>query len=184
MPPDKLKCVSIIVGMGPPDIGMSGADWMHRLGYPYGMRVAPLSLVGRFWQWEGSGRVDLTDEQRLERMLRQPVRHEKDLAFMRSRWPALSVRCTREAFAQGYEGVWQDGRLMSFDFGFKVEDIRPHLPVQLWYAKHDIFVPPNHGVQIAARLRGKVQLRVEDETHASIVVNKPREILEELVKNT
>jgi pimeloyl-ACP methyl ester carboxylesterase len=55
--------------------------------------------------------------------------------------------------------------------GFRIEDIRKDLPVQLWYGKDDCFVPAHHGVQIAARLGGddgRVVLRVEDNTHASI----------------
>jgi pimeloyl-ACP methyl ester carboxylesterase len=70
------------------------------------------------------------------------------------------------------------------DHGFRIEDIRPELPVHLWYGKLDSFVPPNHGVQIAARLGGRAYLRLEDETHASIVVNRMREILEHLVRST
>lgn len=85
---------------------------------------------------------------------------------------------------QGFDGAWQDGRLMCMNFGFRIEDIRPGLPVQLWYGKHDTSVPPNHGVQIAARLGGRAQLRVEDETHGSIVVNRMKEILEDLVRST
>ncbi|KAK2806368.1 hypothetical protein FQN51_007412 [Onygenales sp. PD_10] len=185
LPREKLKCVSIIVGLGPPDIGMSGAGLVHRVGFPYGFRYAPLSLVRWFWKFEGSGRVDLSEERRLELMLQRPVANEKDGDFMKSGWPRLSVRATGETFAQGFEGVWLDGRLACVDFGFRVEDIRPDLPVHLWYGKQDVMVPPNHGVQIAARLGGdKVQLRVEDETHASMVVNKMREILEALVRST
>jgi pimeloyl-ACP methyl ester carboxylesterase len=70
------------------------------------------------------------------------------------------------------------------NFRFRIEDIRPELPVQLWYGKLDTFVPPNHGVQIAARLGGRAYLRIEDETHGSIVVNRMREILEHLLSSS
>jgi pimeloyl-ACP methyl ester carboxylesterase len=123
----------------------------------------------------------MTDEKRLELLLQRPVAHEKDQAFMKSDWPRLGLVSARESFAQGYEGIWQDGRLICTDFGFRVEDIRTDLPVQLWYGKLDMFVPPNHGVQIAARLDGRAQLRLVDETHASIVLNRMKEILEDLV---
>lgn len=183
LPRENLKCVSIVCGLGPPDIGMSGADWVHRLGFPLGLRYAPLGVVRWFWRHEGSGRVDLPDEERLERLLRQPVAHEKDAVFMRSGWPRLAVRSTREAFGQGFEGVWWDGRLMCGDFGFRVEDVRRDLPVLLWYGRLDGFVPLNHGVQIAKRLGGRARLRVEEETHGSIVVNWAKEILEGLVES-
>jgi len=184
LPAEKLKCASIVVGMGPPDIGMSGAGFVHRMGFPYGLRWTPLSLARWFWRLEGSGRIDLTDEQRLEMILKRPVPNEKDRIFMQTDWPRLSLRVTREAFAQGYEGMWIEGKVICSDFGFRVEDIRPDLPVQLWYGKHDTFVPPNHGIQIAKRLGKSAELHLEDETHASIVINRSRDIWADLVKKT
>jgi pimeloyl-ACP methyl ester carboxylesterase len=184
LPRENLKCVSIVCGLGPPDIGMSGADWVHKLGFPLGLRYAPFSVVRWFWKYEGSGRLDLTDEKRLELLLQNPIAHEKDSDFMKSDWPRLSLRSSRECFMQGFDGVWQDGRLVCMDFGFRVEDIRPELPVQLWYGKLDTFVPLNHGRQIAARLGGRACLRVVDETHGSIVVNRMKDILEDLVRST
>lgn len=184
MPSNKLRCVSLVCAMGPPDIGMSGADLLHKLGFPYGFRYAPLTVARWFWQNDILGRLDLTDEKRLEIMLRQPVGHEKDIAFMKSAWPPLSLRSSRESFSQGFEGVWQDGKLMCMDFGFRVEDIRHDLPVNMWYGKLDSFVPPNHGVQIAARLGENAHLRLVDETHASIVINQIREIFEDLIRST
>ncbi len=69
------------------------------------------------------------------------------------------------------------------DFGFRIEDIRHDLPVQLWYGKYDTHVPLNHGKQIAARLGGRASLRVEDETHASISQKWKKEELEDLIKS-
>jgi hypothetical protein len=96
----------------------------------------------------------------------------------------LYLRSTRESFAQGFEATLVDGRVMCTDWGFRIEDIRPDLPVQLWYGKLDTFVPLNHGVQIAARLGGRAHLRVEDETHASISGQRMKqEILRDLVRS-
>jgi pimeloyl-ACP methyl ester carboxylesterase len=64
-----------------------------------------------------------------------------------------------------------------------VEDIRPDLPVQLWYGKQDSIVPLHHGEQIVVRLGGRAVVRVEDETHASLQVRFQEEILENLVKS-
>lgn len=163
---------------------MSGAGWVHRLGFPMGLRYAPFSLVRWFWQQDPSARLDLTDEQRLELLLQRPVAHEKDLAFVKSDWPRLSLRSGRECFGQGFEGVWQDGKVICTDFGFRIEEIRPDLPMQLWYGKLDTFVPPNHGVQIAARLGTRAYLRMEDETHASIVVNCAKDAFDTLSRST
>jgi pimeloyl-ACP methyl ester carboxylesterase len=92
------------------------------------------------------------------------------------------LRATREAFVQGYDGALLDGKLCCLDFGFRVEDIRPDLPVQLWYGKRDVFVPPNHGVQLAKRLGSRADIRLEDETHACLPVNFKKEIIENLIK--
>jgi len=67
------------------------------------------------------------------------------------------------------------------DFGFRIEDIRSDLPKKLWYGKMDTFVPLNHGEQIAKRLGGSANLRVLDETHASIFFNNRKEILEHMI---
>ncbi|EGE84909.2 alpha/beta hydrolase fold containing protein [Blastomyces dermatitidis ATCC 18188] len=44
---------------------------------------------------------------------------------------------TQEDYAQGFDGVTQDDRLVASDFGFRIEDICLDLPVQLWHGKYD-----------------------------------------------
>ena len=77
----------------------------------------------------------------------------------------------------------QDGKLIASEFGFRVEDIRPDLPVRLWYGKLDTFVPCHHGEQIAARLGSGAHLRIEDETHASLTIMWRKKVLEDLVRS-
>ena len=65
-----------------------------------------------------------------------------------------------------------------------MEDIRKDLPLRLWYGKYDTNVPANHGIQIAKRLGdagGNVQLRIEEETHMTLVLKRRKEILEDLL---
>lgn len=189
LPSEKLKCVSIVCGMGPPDIGMRGADLIHRLGFPYGWRYGPAFLLRWFLQSDPTGRIDWTDEKRLEVVKQQvassrATSHKKDLEVMTDEdFLRLFLRSTREAYAQGFEGTLQDGKLMCTDFGFRVQDIRTDLPVQLWYGKHDVHVPLIHGQQIAARLDGRASFRVEDDTHASISQNWKKEQLEALIQS-
>lgn len=191
LPYAKLKCVSIVCGLGPPDIGMRGANWWHWLGFTWGWRYSPLIFIRWWLQSEPSGRLDLTDERRLQLLQQSVSKSEgsaqvKDLEVMKDEdILRLYLRSTRESFAQGFEATLQDGRVMCTDWGFRIEDIRPDLPVQLWYGKLDTFVPLNHGVQIAARLGGRAHLRVEDETHASISGQRMKgEILRDLVRST
>jgi pimeloyl-ACP methyl ester carboxylesterase len=164
---------------------MSGAGFVHRVGFPYGIRYAPRWLVSSWYKRELVGRLDLSDEERLKLFLASASKAhetERDIYTDADFW-RLVIRSSREAFAQGYDAVSEDAKVMCDDFGFRVQDIRKDLPVQLWYGKHDTFVPANHGVQIAARLGGRAQLRVEDEGHAGIGIHWKKEILEGLLRN-
>ncbi|KAF9878769.1 alpha beta hydrolase fold protein [Colletotrichum karsti] len=188
MPRDKLKCVSIVCGIGPPDIGMSGAGWFHWLGFTYGWRYTP-RVAG--WYFHYMGRFNLPDEQRLEIQLQEAEKklstfpkRELDLGIWTNREiVGRMVMTSRQYYAQGIDGVSYDGHLDGTEFGFRIEDIRSDLPVRLWYGKDDTFVPPNHGVQIAKRLGDNAHLRLEDDTHASIFFGWRKEVLEDLVKN-
>jgi len=187
LPADKLRAVSIVCGLGSPDMGYYGMKWMNWIGWTFGQRVAP-GLCRWWFSREPGARVDLSDEERMK-LLRQGFEkdkakmHPKDLAvfgdieFMQSH-----LRSSREAFGQGMDGFSLDFRLLNAAFGFKIEDIRKDLPVQLWYGNLDTNVPLQHGEKIAARLGRNAHLRVKDETHASIWANCKEEYLGELVK--
>jgi len=184
LPREKLKCVSIVCGLGPvSEIGMKGARWVNWLGftfYPYTPRI-----VNRwFWQSQTIGRLDWSDEKRLEQHMKDLSKADKkDVEVMTDPVNArLMLRSGRETFAQGFDPTFQDGCLLSKDLGFRIQDIRPDLPVQLWYGKHDVNVPLHHGETIAKRLGDRAALRVEDETHASIFFKWREQFLGDLVK--
>ncbi|MCJ1336017.1 hypothetical protein MMC09_001292 [Bachmanniomyces sp. S44760] len=186
LPADKLKAVSIVCGLGPPDIGYRGQNWIHWLGFTLGWPYTP--LLGAWFVGQGLiSRLDLTDKERLERFQRDFSKtasktHPKDVAFFGNvDRVQLFLRTARESYAQGFDALAQDGHLVSTNFGFRVEDIRSDLPVQLWYGKLDTHVPLRHGEQIAARIGANAHLRIEDETHASIVLNCQNQIMEDLV---
>ncbi|RYO70562.1 hypothetical protein AA0113_g2941 [Alternaria arborescens] len=186
LPPSKLKCISIVCGLGPMDIGMKGADFMHKIGFPYGWKYTPEFLMEWYFSRDVFGKMDMTDEQRLQRALSPSslakIKDPRDRKIMNDEDVIrLVLRSTREARAQGFQGIALDGRVLCRDWGFQVEDIRKDLRVQLWYGKDDCFVPANHGVQIAARLGGddgRVVLRLEDDTHTTISQRWQREQLE------
>ena len=54
---------------------------------------------------------------------------------------------------------------------------------EAWYGKQDIFVPANHGVQLAKRLGSRAHLRIEDEVHASLTWAYRKEISADLIKH-
>lgn len=186
MPRDNLKAVAVVCGIGPPDIGMSGAGWFHWVGFTYGWRYVP-RVAGWFFHWQGQ--FDLPDEKRLELRLKEAEKNKatfpkQELEIWTDRdIVARMVMTSRQFYRQGIDGVTHDGHLTGTEFGFNVEDIRADLPVQLWYGKQDTFVPPNHGVQIAKRLGDHANLRLEDDTHASIFFGWRKEILADLVSH-
>lgn len=162
-------------------------DWWHWLGFTIGFRYFPGAC--RWWfSRETLGRLDLSDEQRFDRFQREWAKakasaHPKDVAALEDpdlvRW---LVRNNREGYSQGFDGFVLDGRLESYDFGFRIQDIRKDLPVHLWYGKYDTSVPPGHGEEIAALLGPKARLRIEDETHGSLTWNCRVRALEDLIE--
>jgi len=152
---------------------MRGADISHQFGWPHGIPRLPYRFGRWFWRSQAMGRLDLPEAQRVHLLMQEtqnaPERDRdifQDVDFLR-----LVIRSIGQAFAQGYDYVWDDGVMSCSEFGFRVEEIRKDLVVQLWYGREDWSVPVNHGVQIAKRIGDKAQLRVEDETHSGIVVH-------------
>jgi hypothetical protein len=125
------------------------------------------------------GRMDLSEDERLKLMQKEnktPPEMDRDI-FEDVDLMRLTIRSSGEAFAQGYNGVMDDGKKSATDFGFRIQDIREDLTIHLWYGKRDCYVPLIHGTQIAARLGGRAQFRVEDESHAGILMHWKGEIL-------
>jgi pimeloyl-ACP methyl ester carboxylesterase len=162
-------------------------DWWHWIGFTIGFRYFPWAC--RWWfSREALGRLDLTDQERYDRFQKEWSKakssaHPKDVAALDDpdlvRW---LVRNHREAYRQGFDGFALDGKLSSWDFGFRIGDIRRDLPIHLWYGKHDTSVPPSHGEGIAARLGPKARLLIEDETHGSLTWNCRVRALEDLLE--
>ncbi|KAI0410322.1 alpha/beta hydrolase fold protein [Xylaria grammica] len=188
LPADKLKAVLIICGLGPPEVGKKGMDWWHWIGFTIGFRYFPWAC--RWWfSRETTGRLDLTDQECFDRFQQECSKakakaHPKDIPALGDtdliRW---IVRNHREAYRQGFDaGFILDGKLISSDFGFRLEDIRQDLPIRLWYGKDDTSAPQSHGEGIAARLGPNARLRIEDETHGSITWNWRVRALEDLVE--
>ncbi|KAJ4401799.1 hypothetical protein N0V91_007698 [Didymella pomorum] len=195
LPKDKLKVVSLICGIGPPDIGMSGAGWPTYLGFTAGWRYANLKitqvLLRWFFQRDNADSLELSDEERL-RLFLSPDRtkgmSDADKAFFGDEDEMRAYLATsRASYQQGFDAMCKDGYAMCTDWGFKIEDVRKDLPIVLWYGSQDKNVPPNHGRTITRRLRTeceqgdgeiedkgpvawkeRVRLRMLDDTHASI----------------
>jgi len=188
LPAHRLQVVSLVCALGPPDIGYWGMYPLHYLGWTYGHRYLP-----QFTRWwfsrEPGARLDLSDKARMDMLLRafeqdRPKMHPKDARLFGDVdfWKA-HIRRSNDVYAQGADGVVQDGKLLASNPGFRVEDIRKDLKVLLWYGRLDRNVPLRHGEEIARRLGDGAELTVrEDDTHASVFLDWREEILGEMVK--
>ncbi|KAK5938080.1 hypothetical protein PMZ80_009669 [Knufia obscura] len=187
LPAEKLRAVTMVCGLGSPDMGYWGMKWMNYLGWTYGQRYFPGLTRWYFGRMAGA-RLDLPEEERLRRMRQdfekaKSSMHPKDVAFFGDTdTMRMHLRVAAEEYAQGMDGFSQDYTLLCTDFKFKIEDIRKDLPFRLWYGNLDTNVPLQHGQKVAARVGANARLRVEDETHASIFANWKEEWLGELVK--
>ena len=186
LPADKLKAVSIVCGLGPPDIGNWGMNWGNWLGFTLGYRYTP-GLVHWWFEREAAARLDLTDEERLELLQRQFSKNQRLTRRMLQfivmltgcdcgcgRLVSLTLRDSMVLRKMATSSAWTlASGLRIFDLiclsSCGMESLTLHVPL-------------NHGEQIAARLGSRAHLRREDETHASIVTNWEEQILEDLVR--
>lgn len=186
----KLKAVSIVTGLGLPDMSQPWPAVLVWLNRHLNLRW----LISRMFTSSPVWKMQLSDEARLESM-RQSLdlqkAHPADVGTARHPdypdWQRLFLHSSREAVSQGFEGFLDDGAILSADPGFRVEDISAELPVQLWYGTDDTNISPKAGEETAQRLRAggneKVELHMEEgETHGSTQVKLQRRILEDLLR--
>ncbi|KAF2022008.1 alpha/beta-hydrolase [Aaosphaeria arxii CBS 175.79] len=187
LPADNLRAVGVVCGLGPPDMGYRGMKFMNYLGWTFGQRMFP-GLCRWWFSREPGARLDLPETERME-LMRQGFEkskasmHPKDAAFfgdLDQRW--VMLRTAAEAFSQGMGGFSQDFRLLNSDFGFRIEEIRKDLKVQIWHGTLDENVPTHHGEMVAKRIGDNATLKITDDTHASIFRERKEEYLGKLVK--
>ena len=186
----KQKAVSVVTGLGLPDMSQPFPAPVVWLNKTFDLRwlMKYLFTAGPVWN------MDLSDEERQEAMCKsfdtkkaQPA----DIEITRlPNYPDLQrvfLLSIRAAVAQGLAGFEDDAYVLSRDPGYRVEEIRPDLPVQLWYGTADTNIAPKAGEEIAERLRvagnEKVELHMEPgETHGSTQVQFRRRYLEDLLR--
>lgn len=146
----------------------------------------PIIPTGVRFMFQSSpfGRVDLSDSERLARLQKEIGAHtprneaeqveraeiERDPSGLER-----ALRSCREAFSHGFRGTGLDGQLIASRYGFKIEEIRKDLPVQLWYGTIDAMTPIEHGRQIARRLGTQAVLHESEDTHGSLQVRYVKE---------
>lgn len=190
LPQERLKSVSIVAGMGPNDIGLSGMSWANWLTFQ-GLSYCP-GLV-RWLQHKIANVLTTIPTEKLVDMYRRSSGtllyrwfgpNQKDAVYLEDpHFYASMLEFQKEHYKQGVEGFLEDGRVFVSDLGFRLEDIRASLPLQLWCGEQDTNVPLRIGRAVAGRLRCQPALYVRDETHLSLVMKCRFMALERLLDN-
>lgn len=186
----RLKVVSVVTGLQLPDMKQNYPAWLVFVHRNLNVRWVIKWMFTRGAAWQ----LHLSDDERAEAMHKEfdvKKAHPADIAVAkRSDYPNMMrifLQSARQAAAQGWNGFLDDAAILSADPGFRIEDIRADLPVQLWYGMEDTNISPKAGEETAERLRAGgntlVELHEEEgQTHGSTQVNYQRSILEDLVR--
>ncbi|KAF2226972.1 Alpha/Beta hydrolase protein [Elsinoe ampelina] len=185
LPPDRLKAVSIVCGLGLGGMPLTGMGWMNWLGFRFGWHWMP-TLSAKYVEREGFLGLPEEERYRLAEKKFSSFKDPRDREAFVNPGGILPVFLTsiKEAFRQGTSGVATEGWTLVQPAGFEIEDIRKDLPVQLWYGKDDKNVGMVGGL-IAKRLgeRGNVRYHLTDDTHASIFTRNKDGFVRELVQS-
>lgn len=189
LPEEKLKAVSIIGGMGPIDVGIKGMNfnnWLIFKGFMYfpaGIRWVQNKVATMLRSAPDERIVEVTKSRFSKQSYKWLSPNEKDIGILRDpEFITLMLVFYREHYKQGVEGYMEEGRVLTSDLGFRVEDIRASLPIQLWYGRQDTNVPLRIGEEIATRLRSRPDLYVKDETHLGLALKYSFDALERLLE--
>lgn len=186
----RLRAVATVTGLGLPDMSQSWPAPVVFLNKHLDLRWAMRWIFARSPAWQ----PHLSDEEKMEAMRQSfdlKKAHPADAGTARrADYPdmvRLFLCSAREAVAQGWDGFLDESRVLSKEPGFRVEDIRADLPVQLWCGTDDTNVSPKAGEETAQRLRAggntKVELHIEEgETHGSTQVKYRRSVLQDLLR--
>lgn len=201
LPEENLKSVSVVGGVGSMDMGNGTKDMrlLNRLLFN-GLIHVPF-LVRLLHNGAVYGLQSVSNKTIVSAVTRVPGRSSKGPSPGPSTTDATGSSTTdtpgpsdadflnmmldfnREHFRQGVDGFMDEGRVLTSDWGFRLEDIRPSVPIQLRYSKKDTNVPISMGEDIAARLGPGRDLHVyEDETHMDLVLKHASDALEKLLE--
>ncbi|OLN95866.1 Proline iminopeptidase 2 [Colletotrichum chlorophyti] len=186
LPAEHLKGVSIVCGMGPIAVGTEGMKWSNWIFFK-GLLYAPMVI-----RWLQSKAVAVLDKLPNEKIVELG---QSQLSKKSYSWVSPDIKTLkdtelftmmldfhREHYKQGIDGTMEDGRVLTSDWGFRLEDIRSSIPIQLWYSKKDTNVPFRMGEAIASRLSSRPDFYVDEyETHLDLVLKCRADALEHLL---
>jgi pimeloyl-ACP methyl ester carboxylesterase len=186
----RLRAVSVVTPLGLSDMSQAWPAPLVFLNKHLDLRWLIKMMIARGPVWD----LQLSDEERMEGF-RQGFdlkkAHPADLeTTARPDYPdmvELFIKSSREAISQGWQGFLNDSAILSADPGFRIQDIDPKLPIQIWCGTDDTNVSPKAGQEYVERLRTGGNQNVElheqaGQTHGSTQVKFQRKVLEDLLK--
>jgi pimeloyl-ACP methyl ester carboxylesterase len=183
----RLRCVGVVAGFGPPNLGFEGMGWGNRL-LLRGLQWWP-SAVHKLMEWTLMRAAQNPDSSVLRDEWKKAVSRmtgrdrevfEKDSKEGGGSGEIFEacVEGAREHWRQGKGGFVDDGRVVMSPWGFELEDVEFE-GVRLFYGTKDTNTPVQMGRVMAGRLRNATLNEYEGETHTSIV-DHIEEILRDL----
>ena len=189
LPAEQLRIVSIVCGMGPFDLTMRNSKWTAYLIFN-AFKLFPFLL-----RWSRAGTLRQIQTETAETFIANTKSQlgawymrflgpaAKDAALLQDdQFLALVYEAAREGCTYGVEGHMVEYKTMTAsELGFKLEDIRADLPIDLWYGKEDASVSWQVGEALTKVLGESAKLFVRDEAHLSLAFGCREEILRSMV---
>ncbi|KAK5731911.1 hypothetical protein LTR17_010986 [Elasticomyces elasticus] len=187
---DRRTPVVLVAGMGPHDVSVKGMRIGNRFIF-WCFQYFPwlARLTARLSATQYKRLIAMPDDQLsayIAKTLKSPLRfrsvQEKDAeAISDITSLRMMLESGSEHFRQGTDAWLEEGRLITSPIGFDLSDVK--VPVLLWCGKQDLNVPLSIGEEIAKGLpENSAKLRIEDETHISLVLNRRREALQAILE--
>ena len=177
--PDRLTTCGIISGLGPIDLEVEEEiKSIRRLSFII-RRMPWLFKLMISFQSRG-----LKDLEKAERKMRETIKKfpEQDRKVMDDpKLLSLFIRESAEAFHQGNEGAFYEGRLYAKPWGFSLEDISPKLKVYIWHGEVDEAVPVAMGRSMCKAIPNCEGKFYPGEGHYSTIFKYFEEIVSTLI---
>lgn len=190
LPAAQLKSVVLLCAAGPWALTMRNSRWFAwsfwqlTLLSPPLMRWLAARLLAKYRNMTKVTFIANTRRQYQGWLARWPGLSEQDIAIMQNEdflallFQGLSENCRRDV-----RGVMDELRVLTTsDLGFRLEDIRKDLRVDLWYGTQDANVSWRVGEALEKCIGGKAKLRRLNETHLGLLLNRTSEVLERAVE--
>jgi pimeloyl-ACP methyl ester carboxylesterase len=165
--PDRVAGAATLDGVAPG--AADGLDWLAGMAREnldeFGAAREGPDALRRFLEPRARPRVDVTGE-RLAAEL-GGLLTEVDRQALAGPFADFLAATDRAAVSTGVWGWLDDDLAFARDWGFALADV--DVPVHVWHGRHDVMVPPAHGLWLADNVPGAELRLLEDEGHLSLV---------------